>query len=55
MLDGIDKTNTYGGKTLPEGSMFWTEYPYLQPGENGFQVTGCEFTDAVVEWEPGYV
>ena len=55
VLDGIDKTNSYGGKTLPEGSMFWTEYPYLLPGENGLLVTGCEFTDAVVEWEPGYV
>ena len=55
VLDGIDKSNSYGGATLPEGSMFWTEYPYLKPGENALQVTGCEFTGATVEWEPAYV
>lgn len=55
VLDGIDKTNSYGGEPLPPGSMFWTEYPFLKPGENRLLTSGCDLTGARVEWEPAYL
>lgn len=55
ILDGTEKTNTYDGGALPEGSMLWTEYPWLPPGESRLLVTGCEISGVEVEWEPGFV
>ncbi len=55
VLDGIEKTNSYDGGGMPQGSMRWTEYPWLKPGANSLQVAGCEIDGVTVEWEPGYV
>ena len=55
VLDGMEKTNSYDGGGIPKGTMRWTEYPFLKPGQNRLLVLGCEIDGAEVEWEPGYV
>lgn len=55
ILDGMEKVNSYAGGGLPSGTMQWTEYPWLKPGESHLIVAGAEVSGVKVEWEPAYV
>lgn len=55
ILDGIEKVNSYAGEGLPSGTVQWTEYPWLPPGESRLIVSGPQVGEVKVEWEPAYV
>lgn len=40
VLDGLQKQNRYRGGNIPTGTMTFTDYPYLKPGENTISVSG---------------
>ncbi len=55
VLDGMEKVNSYAGGGLPSGTMQWTEYPWLKPGESHLIVAGAGVSGVKAEWEPAYV
>lgn len=55
VLDGVEKSNSYGGKPLPSGTMDWTEYPWLPPGEGRLEVTGATLDASEIAFEPVYL
>lgn len=56
VLDGVNKRNLWGGGNVPTGTMTWTDYPYLLPGENVIALSGgCTTAGIVVDYTPAYL
>ena len=56
VLDGVRQRNGYNGGNIPTGTMTWTDYPYLVPGQNTISVSGgTTKADIVVDYTPAYL
>ena len=56
VLDGQLMRNLYNGGNILAGTMAWTDYPYLLPGESTLNVTGgASALPAVVEFTPTFL
>lgn len=56
VLDGQEMRNHYNGGNLRAGTMRWTDYPYLLPGDNTLSVTsGTASVSVVVEFTPAFL
>lgn len=54
ILDGIQKRNLYHSGNIPTNTMTWTDYPYLQPGENTISVS-LSSADLELYYVPAYL
>ena len=56
VLDGQGMQNLYNGGNLRAGTMRWTDYPYLTPGENVLDIEcGTASVAATVEFTPTFL
>ena len=56
VLDGVQKRNQYNGGNIPTGTMVWTDYPYISPGENTVEISGgLTAAEIVVDFAPAYL
>lgn len=56
VLDGVNKRNLYRNGNIPTGTMSFTDYPYLRPGQNTIGISGGLTTARLrVSYAPAYV
>ena len=56
VLDGVNKQNLYRGGNIPTGTLAFTDYPYLKPGQNTIGISGGLTAARLrVSYAPAYV